>query len=115
MGAIVAVVVISVGCTAQPRHLDRVFIANPTVYPMHVEVSTPERYRWLGLGHVMPSATAEFAEAIDQGPRWAVRFRYVDCQDTVVVDRGQLADRDDPVSVPVSVERCLRDAGVPAS
>src|SRR6185503_2443493 len=97
-----------------PSFVD-VLVVNPTVYRVHVEVTSGDRSCWLGLGHVGPEGTGRVQDTIEQGDLWIFRFAASEKDFEVRASREQLARDGWHVRVPAELADHLRSTGVPPS
>jgi hypothetical protein len=105
------VLLVASGCSSV-SFVSRVTIANPTDFPVNVEVSGEGRAKWLSLGSTEARSDATTRDVVDQGDVWVFRFDYLGVHgDTVEVSRADLAQAGWRVEVPQTVEEDLRALG----
>jgi hypothetical protein len=113
-GGLVALAVILGGSWALqgPDQVDRVTIANPTPYPLEVEVGGPDGDARLALGPVSPGERHAFASVVDQGDRWVVHVTSARTDGgKFVVSRAALERDDWVITIPDEVATRLGAAG----
>lgn len=112
--ACLMVAIVGIRALNGPSFVD-VLVVNPTVYRVHVEVTSGDRSGWLGLGHVGPERTDRVQDTIDQGDQWIFRFAASEKDFEVRVGKEQLARDGWHVKVPAELAAHLRSTGVPPS
>jgi len=111
----IALTALVVPALEAPAHVDSITVRNPYGWLAHVEVTAADDQRdgWVAVGAVDRETTHDFAEVLDVGPRWTLRFTYSDAAAEVTLTRRQLADHGWRVTVPDAFAAALRARGVP--
>jgi hypothetical protein len=105
------VVLLLPGCS-NVSYISRVTIANPTSFPVNVDVSGEGRAKWLSLGSAEARSEATTRDVVDQGDVWVFRFDYIGVHSAMVeTSRANLARAGWRVEVPRSLEGDLRAMG----
>lgn len=99
-----------------PAFVSRLTVANPTGYSIEVDVTTPQRDGWLGLGGFPPETTRAADQVLDEGGSWVFRFSYAG-QDVgqMAMSRDELKQAHWQMTIPAELGDRLAAAGVPKS
>lgn len=102
-----------VNCGGSP-YVSEIVVANPTGYPLSVEVTGQADSAWLLLGTAQPGRDHRFQEVLDQGEVWVFRFGYGGrMAGELTVPRSELEESGWRVEVPLTVESTLLEEGAP--
>ena len=111
----VALWLVSAVAFRDPDIVGRLRVDNPSGYDIHVEIAEPVGGGGrLALGVAGQRCTVEFADVVDPGPTWIVRFRTQGRDGgEVTVERSDLEQADWTLPVPTEVIDRFTAAGVP--
>jgi hypothetical protein len=99
------------GCSSV-AYVSRVTVANPTDFPVNVDVSGGRRAEWLSLGSAEARSEVTTRDVVDQGDVWVFRFDYLGVHSArVETSRADLARRGWRVEVPQILDEDLRAMG----
>jgi hypothetical protein len=99
------------GCS-NVSFVSRVTVANPTDFPVNVDVSNRRMDRWLSLGSAEAGSEVTTRDVIDQGAVWVFRFDYLGADDArLETARADLTRAGWRVEVPQTLDEDLREKG----
>jgi hypothetical protein len=99
---------------ANPATVSRVTVANPTPYPMEIDVTGAHRDGWMGLGTAERESTTVMQSVVDQGDTWTFHFRSqgLDAGE-LQLSKNELQRSGWRVAIPAAVGERLARQGVP--
>ncbi|MGH2689471.1 MAG: hypothetical protein ACRDKW_11765, partial [Actinomycetota bacterium] len=94
-------------------YVEQVVVGNATAYDVSVEVRPADAGAWLPMGTARHGQDTSFAQVVDQGPTWIVRFGYAGVEGGEVTLRREDLERAGwRITVPEAVGGRLQEAGV---
>jgi hypothetical protein len=115
-GSPVLLALLVASCSGPPPTVERITIANPTAYDVHVDVTGQDRDGWLPIAIVEARSEDVVQDVIDQGEVWIFRFEHFgDPIEEVHLTRGELERNGWRVEIPAEVGERLQQLGRPTS